>query len=180
MLNFLPQKNKKSVVYEYILRISSFLLFFTFVVLLFLICFLSPSYFFAKYKEKVVSDQLDTTISISNDKKDSTLTDIKDANSIINVLSATDTLSLSRSYLIKTVINNKNNGISINSFSFANNSDGSLNLTISGVADKRDDLINFNKDLEKNGSFNNINLPISDIIKDTKSNFTMVLKYIQK
>ena len=180
MLNFLPQKSKKSVVYEYILRISSFLLFFIFVVLLFLICFLSPSYFFAKYKEKVVSDQLNTMVSASQNSGDSTLTTIRNTNSVINILSATDTLSLSRSSLIKIIVDNKVDGVSINSLSFVNNTDGSLSLTVNGVANTRDDLIAFNKNLKKDGSFSSIDLPISDIIRNMKSDFTMILKYIKK
>lgn len=177
MLNFLPQRNKKSVVYEYILRISSFLLFFFFVVLLFLICFLTPSYFFAKYKEKVVSDQLNSMISISSDSKDTSLSTIKDTNAIIAVLSATDTLPIKKSDLIKKVINNKGSGISLRLFSFSNINAGSANMTIAGVTNTRDDLINFEKILQKDGSFSSVNLPISNIIKDVKSDFTMVLKY---
>jgi hypothetical protein len=180
MLNFLPQKNKKSVVYEYILRITSFLLIFVFVVLIFLICFLTPSYFFAKYKDKVVSDQLDATISASVDNKDISLTTIKDTNAIINILASTDTLLIKRSDLIKTLIDNRGVGIHLTNFSFSNASDGSLNLTINGVADARDNLINFEKTLQKNGTFSSINLPISNIIKDVKSDFVIILKYTKK
>ena len=180
MLNFLPQRNKKSVVYEYILRITSFLLIFVFVVLIFLICFLTPSYFFAKYKEKVVSDQLDTTISGSADNKDISFITIKDTNAMVNILAATDTLPIKRSDLIKTIINNKGVGIHLTNFSFSNASDGSLNLTINGVADTRDGLIDFEKILQKDGTFSSINLPISNIIKDIKSDFVMILKYTKK
>jgi hypothetical protein len=56
----------------------------------------------------------------------------------------------------------------------------SVNLAISGTSNTRESIIDFNKVLNKIGIFEKIDLPVSNIIKDKKSDFTMVLKYIKK
>ncbi len=179
MLDFLPQKNKRQVTLEYILRGLIFLLVAVFLGLFLLILLFIPSAIFSKYESKTVANQLDITESLASKSNNDVVALVKKLNSMADILER-DTANISDSGIIDKIISLKNNNISISSFSISAAAGNSQKITISGIASTRDDLTSFNKALVDDGTFTNVDLPVSYLINNTNANFSITLVYDKK
>jgi len=174
MLNFLPQKNKNQIIYEYLLRVIAFLLLFMFISSLILISLFIPSFFFAKFKNDTINNQLISTQQKSADKGEDPVLFIKNVNRLSISLSNTNTKA-TYSDIIKKIVSLKNKGIKISSIVISQESNASKKILINGVAKTRDSLTLFDKEIRIDGFFSNVTFPVADFIKSTDSEFSATL-----
>ena len=176
MLNFLPQKNKNQIVFEYLLRVSVFLLVFILVSSVVLISLFVPSFFYAKYNNDAIAEQLKVSEqNISNTGGDP-IALIKNVNDLSSILSSLDLVApISYGEIINKIVSIKNKDIKILSINIAEDDTGTKTISINGTSNTRDSLIAFEDVLVSDGSFNNINFPVSDFIQSSNSQFSATL-----
>jgi len=177
MLNYLQQKNKKQIILEYLLRVSVFLLSSIFITSLILIILFLPSFFFSKYKNDTVNNQLGSITTESSNVKDDPILTIKNTNKLVTGLSQDNASPITYSGIVNKIISLKNKDIKILSISIKSNPDNTSNrlVQITGVANTRDSLTLFEKDIKNDGFFSSVNFPVSNFIKSTDSEFTATL-----
>ncbi len=180
MLNFLPDKNKKNIILEYILRTFVFLFSFILIALLLLTFLFVPSAFFSKYKNKTVTDQLQSVKMINSTQGIDAVALIKKLNGIVKVLSNNNQKNIAASDLIHKIITLKSSSIKIYSISIANDDPNQEKIILTGVADTRDDLTAFDTHLVSDGIFASVDLPVANLIKNTDADFTITLVYNKK
>jgi hypothetical protein len=174
MLNFLPQKNKNQVIYEYLLRITIFLSLFIFVSSLILISLFLPSFFYTKLKDTSINNQLELAKQKNLNNGVDPIVFIKNVNRLSVALSDNSTVQYSD--IIDKVMSLKNKDIKILSISISeDNSSGGKKVLINGIANTRDSLTLFDKDIRVDGFFNTVVFPISNFIKSTNSEFSATL-----
>ena len=174
MLNFLPQKNKNKIIFEYLLRVTSFLLLFVFVSSLILISLFMPAFFFVKYKNDTVSSQLELVKQKNIDKGDDPILFIKNVNRLAIALSDSAGSNINYSDIINKILSIKNKDIKI-SFIGISEENGTKKIILNGIASTRDSLTIFNKNIETDGFFKTVVFPVSNFIKSTNSEFTATL-----
>jgi len=181
MLNFLPQKNKNQIIFEYLLRVIVFLLLFVFLSSLILISLFVPSFFFAKYKNETINNQLELTKQkILNKSEDPTIL-IKNVNRLVVALSDNAAPKINYSDIINKIVSLKNKDIKISSINITEETNtNSKKILINGVAKTRDGLTLFDKEIRVDGFFENVIFPVSNFIKSSNSEFSATLTYKNK
>jgi len=175
MLNFLQQKNKKQIIFEYLLRVSIYLLLFIFVSTIILISFFIPSFFFTKYKNDTVTSQLLSIKQKNSNLSEDPIVFIKKINNLAPVLS-NNVSPLTYSDIVSKIVSLKNNDIKILSITITKETNtGGKRIILGGVANTRDSLTLFNKDLESDGFFNQVTFPVSNFIKSLDAEFSATL-----
>lgn len=181
MLNFLQQKNKKQIIFEYLLRIAVFLLLFIFASSLILISLFIPSFFFVKYKNDTINNQLISAKQASISRGEDPVLFIKNINTLSVALYNNTSSSFTYSEIINKVVSLKNNDIKISSIIVTNDSGVSgKKILINGVASTRDGLSLYEKEIKTDGSFDSVVFPVSDFIKSSDSEFSATLIYKNK
>jgi len=181
MLNFLPLKNKKQIVSEYALRVLSFFLLFVFVSSLILFAFFAPSFFFVKYKNDTVDNQLVLSKQKNISKREDPDVFIKNINQLSVVLSDNNISDSINSNIIDKITSLKNKDIKILSINIIlENSSGDRKVSLGGIANTRDGLTLFSNDIKIDGFFDSVMFPVSYFIKSTNSEFSATLIYKNK
>lgn len=181
MLNFLPQKNKKQIIFEYLLRITVFLLLFIFGSSLILISLFFPSFFFVKYKNDTVNSQLELVKQKNISKGEDPIVSINNVNILSVALAGDANSALSYSEIIKKIVSLKNDGIKISSIAISKeNSTGIKNVLINGIADTRDSLSLYENNIKTDGYFDSVIFPVSNFIKSSNAEFSITLTYRNK
>ena len=181
MLNFLPPKNRKQIIYEYILRTLSFLLLFIFAVCLILISLFFPTFFFVKYKNDTVSNQLLAVQQINANKSNDPTVFIKNVNRLSVALSNNSGSDITNSDIINKIVSLKNKEIKIISINLTiDKSTSDRTVSLDGIANTRDSLTLFSNNLKTDGFFNTVAFPVSNFIKSTDSEFSATLIYKNK
>lgn len=175
MLNFLPQKNKNSIIFEYILRINIFLFIFLFIACLFLISLFLPSYFFVAEKNNKIDFQLQSIKQKNLSKGDDPIVFIKNINRLSLVLSEDKGSNIKNSEIINKIISLKNNDIKILSININYDNSGGRTISITGTSKVRDSLSAYDKEIKIDGFFKSSTFPVSDFIKGSNSDFTATL-----
>jgi len=176
MLNFLQEKNKKQIIYEYSLRLFVYLLTFIFISTLVLISCFFPSFFFAKYKSGIVNKQLESVRQKSANNNDDPIAFIKNVNKLSAVLSDKNVAGTTYVDVIKKIVLLKNKDIKISSITInEENIAGGKKILLSGTANTRDSLTLFENYLKTDGYFNSVIFPVSDFIKGSNSDFSITL-----
>jgi len=173
MFNFLQLKNLKRIFFEYVLRLDVFLLSFVLISVVVLVALFMPTYFFAKYKNDSVKNEL-VSIQIKNNTKEDPLIIIKQVNQLSDVLS-TNSSSTTYSEIINKIISLKNKGIKILSINLTQDVNGIKTAAIDGINDTRDNLTSFETDIKTDGYFSQVIFPVSDFLKDINSEFSATL-----
>ena len=173
MLNFLPQKNKNQIIFEYFLRIVVFSLIFIFIASLTLILLFMPSFFFVKYKNETINIQLESVKQKNVDKGGDPISFIKKTNKLSTVLS--DDVNLAMTDIVNKVISLKNKNIKILSISISSNIANGETILINGIANNRDSLTLYKEDIENDGFFEKVVFPVSNFIKNSNSEFSATL-----
>lgn len=181
MLNFLQQKNKNQIIFEYLLRAIVFLLLFVFLSSLILISLFVPSFFFVKYKNDSVNSQFLSAQQKNINKGEDPILYIKNINRLAIALADNTSTSANYTDIVNKIVSLKNNNIKIISISVTNDvNSNSKRITINGVANTRDSLTLYDKNLRIDGFFDSVTFPVSNFIQSTDSNFTATLIYKNK
>ncbi|MFA5651951.1 MAG: hypothetical protein WC933_01150 [Candidatus Paceibacterota bacterium] len=181
MLNFLPQKNKNKIIFEYLLRVTVFLLLFVFLSSFVLISLFVPSFFFAKYKNDTVNSQLELTKQKNINKDGDPTIFIKNVNRLVVALSNNNVSNMAYSDIINKVVSLKDKDIKISSINISEEANtNSKKILINGIAKTRDSLTLFDKEIRVDGFFESVIFPVSNFIKSTNSEFSATLIYKNK
>jgi len=169
--NFLPDKLRKNVRTEYFFRVASVFLVFVFLVLIISMSFLFYANALSIYKERVISDQLNTTKTSSINYDDGPVKEVKILNEKIKALSFEKT-DVSMNQMLQAILSLKNEDVKVSSISIYRDKNQFINVDLQGVSDTREKLIVFVKEL-KNAGFNGVDLPVSDLVKNVNVDFTL-------
>jgi hypothetical protein len=180
MLNFLQQKNKKQIIFEYLLRVIIFLFIFIFVSSLVLISLFMPSFFLAKYKINAISSQLESIKQENISKGEDPISFIKNVNRLSLALSDNSNSALIYSDIISKIVYLKNKDIKILSISISNDNANNKTILISGTASTRDSLTLYERDIKTDGFFSSVVFPVLYFIKSSDSDFSATLVYKNK
>ena len=177
MLNFLPQKNRKRIISEYLLRVSVFLLIFIFASSVVLISLFAPSYFFVEYKNNTIKNQLASIQQKDINGGEDPIAFIKDVNQLSVVLAGNNNSRLSSfGDIINKIVSLKNDDIKISSINITETNDtGGKTILVNGIANTRDSLTAFDQSIKSDGSFSSVMFPVSDFILSSNSEFSATL-----
>jgi len=175
MLNFLPQKNRKRIIFEYALRFTSFLLLIIFISSLILISLFAPSYFFVKYKNDTINNQLISNRQKSLDKNNDPIAFIKNVNRLSVALSDNNNSNVTYSDIVKKIVSFKNKDIKILSINITDDNAGGKKILLNGIANTRDGLTSYAEDVKIDGFFKSVVFPVSNFIKSFNSEFSATL-----
>ena len=176
MLNFLQQKNIRQIIFEYLLRVTVYFLLFTLISCVILTTLFIPSFFFVKYKNDTINNQLleikQKNINVGEDP----VSLIKNVNRLANALFDAATSSVKYSDIIDKITILKNKDIKILSIVITEeNNTGVKKILINGTANTRDGLTLFEKDIRIDGLFKSVVFPVSNYIKSSDSEFSATL-----
>ncbi len=176
MLNFLPQKNKKQIIFEYLLRVTIFLCLFVFVSSLVMSLMFMPSFFFVKYKNDTVNGQLLSIKQKNIDKGEDPIAFIKNINKLSLALSDNAGTNITYADIISKIVSLKKKEIKISSIDITeDNITRSKKVSLNGVASTRDSLTLFSKDIKTDGFFTSVVFPVTNFIKSSNSEFSATL-----
>jgi len=176
MLNFLPRKNKKQIIIEYLLRIVIVFLLFVFVSSIVLITLFSPTFFFAKYNNDTIKNQLESINSQAFSSSDDPIAIIKNTNELSKSLSSNEVKNMTYNDIVNKIVSLKNKDIKIFSIDITEgDAITDKEITIKGIANTRDSLTLFEKDIKTDGFFSNVLFPVSNFIKNSDSEFSATL-----
>lgn len=175
MLNFLQQKNKNKVIFEYLLRVSIYFLSFTLISSIILTALFFPSFFFVRLKSKTIEAQLSSIKQQTANKGDDPVVFIKNVNRLSVALAENTNIKAKNSEIIDTIVSLKNKDIQITSIDIEPNITGQKKVIISGFAKTRDALTAFDKEIRVSGFFSNVVFPVSNFIKSSDSDFIATL-----
>lgn len=180
MLNFLPQKNRKQIISEYVFRIVSVLLLFIFLSCIILISFFLPSFFYVKYKNETIDNQLLSFQQKNQDKSIDPAVFMKNINKLSDALSNSNLL-ITYGDLIDKLTSYKNKDIKILSISISpDKTPGDIKVLLNGTAKTRDGLTSFSTDMKTDGFFNSVIFPVSNFLKSSDLEFSSTLIYKNK
>lgn len=175
MINLLPEKEKKYIQKEYVLRVVGvFLSGFTASIITGAIL-LSPSYFLSRAKE----NEIEYRFAIMQESEEvSEEAEIKKAFSeTMEKLSALDTQIQTPLYeIFSAVLLHKPDGVVLEGMELKRGAQGdSSSVEIAGTALTRDDLLSFSRILEESEFFTEVVLPVSNLAHDRDISFTLDL-----
>lgn len=177
MINVLPKEEKDKLDTQYILRLTSTILFMMSLLCIIGMVLISPSYLFSKEKEKIANERLSifnkTLLGSSKIDIDNAIVDVNKKLDILNSVKQTKPVSDTIMY---SVLSKKINGIRYTSVFYDEESDGTKSIQITGKAHDRNILKDFKTKLDESGEFTDIDLPISTFLEKSDIDFTVTLK----
>lgn len=175
MINFLPEKIKKEVKKEYFIRSLTVFLSSFFVVSIFIIVFLMPSFILAITRKESITQQLNMIKGSAISQNTETLNRVKIVNEVVKVLSLNTDSPKLVSDLIKSVIQIKNSNIKISAISTEGDSNKFTKIVLRGFSNTREGLTKYTKDLKTLDIFSEVNLPVSSLVKSSDIDFVISL-----
>lgn len=181
MLNFLPQKNKNQIIFEYIFRVFSVFLIFSLISSLMLSALFIPSYFFVNLKNDNFKNQLQLIKEKTAYKGEDPILYIKNVNRLSVALSDDIKTDIKYSDLISKIVDLKNKNIQISSINITND-EKTINkkILLGGNAITRDGLTLYEKELKTDGFFDSVIFPVSNFLQSENSQFSATLIYQYK
>lgn len=173
MTNLLPQKQKKEIKREYLLRLISTSLVVLGIIIFIASALLIPSYFLTYLRSgsgEIQIDVIEKAISLQDENDASKI--LSETRQKLSIISTEDESVVVD--IIYSILNEKNKTILINSFLFRDDV-----MSIRGVAESRDDLVDFSKKLERVTMFNNVDLPISDLASSKDIEFSLKMEILK-
>lgn len=180
MLNFLPQKNRKQIILEYLHRVFSLLLQFFFVINIILITFFMPSYFYAKYKNNTINDQLLSLQDENATKGEDPVGFMKNINKLSIALSNDQNFTITYNDIVDKIISYKDKDIKIQMISISQEKNEDKKVQLSGIAKTRDSLTSFSTNMKTDGFFSSVVFPVSNFLKSSDLEFSATLIYKNK
>jgi hypothetical protein len=183
MPNLLPNKNKKNILNEFILRFVVVSLTLFFVVVCIAIVLLIPSYILSQVREISVQNEVKIFEKAYEFRKENSSAYILDGEILkMRILQEREESSISD--LIFLITKNKPTDIKIlgifyEILSKERNSvekDNDIQITVRGEAKKRNSLIDFVNKLKQESQFVDVNFPVSNLIKEEGINFSIQIK----
>jgi len=180
MANLLPERNKKSIRREYLLRLLGVFLIFSAITLFLVSIFLLPSFFLSKNKAGLANEKIEFLKSYIEKISRSGITDLLiETNRKIEILGLSEEKSLNEA--ISLIIDKKNNSILITDFALRITEDEvkgkEKSLFVGGLADNRSSLISFVESLESISGFKNIDLPVSNLAQNEDIDFSLKVEF---
>jgi hypothetical protein len=175
MINFLPEKLKKQVKTEYLLRGLTVLFGYSFFVMVIVSVFIVPSFVLSMVKKDSIIKQLDMVKKSSVNQTEDILSKTRIINEFTNVLSPKLTPNRLASDFIKSAIGGKVYGIKVSSISTQYEGLEPSKITLSGFSYTRDLLIEYVKELKDLDMFSNVDIPVSTLVKVSNIDFSIVL-----
>ena len=174
MFSLLPEKNKKNLKKEYLVRyIILILLMGIFCIFIFIVS-LVPAYINVNLNKKLI----ETSLKEQNNEKESLSAD--EADRIFDVLEKQTSFLIRQQQLTSFVLTNitehLDTGISILKLYGSYDNKEGWTIKIDGTANSREGLSAFVDRIKADGQFKKINLPVSDLVKSENINFSIEIK----
>jgi hypothetical protein len=171
MFNLLPEIEKKNIVNEYNTRRSIVALIFIFIVGLFSVISIIPSFILSSSRVNQVSEDI-LAIQQSDifiEEPEITIS-LSDTNSKISTL-LPEEQKIYVADIFERVISHKTSNIRINGITYRSGESGGV--AVNGIARSREELSSFVEDMRKDSLFKEVNLPVSNFAKDRNAEFTL-------
>jgi Tfp pilus assembly protein PilN len=173
--NLLPERDKKKIKKEYLLRLLSVsLLFFSITIFLNLLLLL-PLYYLSNNKINTAKERISFLESYLQKKEESGLASVlSPTNEKIDALNSLEVFRVDKS--IESILSKKNSSIKINKITLRSETDEKKTLSIKGEASSRDNLISFSESLKAINQFTNVELPLSNLAKNINVDFNIKIE----
>lgn len=170
MIRFLPEKNKKEIKFEYFSRIFVFGMIFMFLIGIFSVFTIFPSFIISYYRDISIEAQSQDVkkdiIDVSEQEKN-----VDKANVLSSYIMGlkVDTPSVEIERIVKEKTNTK-----ITEITYQNSKEG-YRYVVKGIASTREDLLLFVKKLKIIKDFSSVSLPVSDYVKSSDIDFSITI-----
>ncbi|AKM84007.1 TPA: hypothetical protein DCZ46_01595 [Candidatus Campbellbacteria bacterium] len=172
MPNLLPEKNKKEIRNEFILRLLVVFFVFVFFAITIFIISLVPSYNLSVVKKTITLEQVNSLKESAGIEEDILSASIlKNENAKVAVLSAVDQNSASK--IIEKILEKRPQGVKITDIFYEKNDAGGIDIVVKGNSSSRNILIGFVEKLELEEDFEKIDFPVSNLVKDESMDFSI-------
>ncbi|MDQ5969323.1 MAG: hypothetical protein QG579_480 [Patescibacteria group bacterium] len=178
MFNLLPNNLKEKVRSEYYLRLFVVIFVSVFLIQIFFLIFLSPTWFVSLNKEQEIVLQSEKANTSSLDQKvETTNKQIKSINKKLEIINSR--LEYPRAIpVIDDILSRKTESITIKELMYETSDKKSGKVTLKGTSDTRDSLVSFVKNLEESDILEQVDLPISNLTKDKNIEFSLVINVV--
>ncbi len=175
MFNLLPSSLKEKVRSEYYLRLFIVIFVFVFLIQIFFLIFLSPTWFVSLNKEQEIVLQSEKANKATLDLKVDTINDqIRLINKKLEIINSK--LEYPKGVpVVDDILSRKNENITIRELMYEVSDEKTAKVTLKGTSDTRDSLVNFVKDLEESSLLGEVDLPISNLTKDKNIDFSLLI-----
>lgn len=177
MINLIPNEEKKKMVRNFYLRLTTvFLMMFSFSFIL-LILLLFPSYFLLSLRENFVKDNLDTQKQqLAKEIDQKSLNEFQELDAELIAIEKMEGKNFVVSQkVINEITAEKMSDIKITQISYESDAKGTKKVSINGLAPSRERLLQFRLALEDNVAFQKVDLPISNFVKGSNIRFSLSL-----
>ncbi|OGD68001.1 hypothetical protein A2996_01165 [Candidatus Campbellbacteria bacterium RIFCSPLOWO2_01_FULL_34_15] len=172
MPNLLPEKNKKEIRNEFILRLLVVFFVFVFFAITIFIISLVPSYNLSVVKKTITLEQVNSLKESAGIEEDILSASIlKNENAKVAVLSAVDQNSASK--IIEKILEKRPQGVKITDIFYEKNDAGEIDIVVKGNSSSRNILIGFVEQLELENRFEKVDFPVSNLVKDESMDFSI-------
>lgn len=172
MPNLLPEKNKKEIRNEFVLRLLIIFFVFIFFTTTIYVVSLVPSYNLSITKKTITLEQVNSLKkSASMEEDESSVGVLKNEKAKVSALSSTE--SDGASEIIEKILAKKPQGVKITDIFYEKNDTGGIDIVVKGNSSSRNILIGFVEQLELEKSFEKIDFPVSNLVKDESMDFSI-------
>src|SRR3989344_3256231 len=173
MFVLLSEQNKKDLLRQYRLRITSTVAFLASTIFLISIALLLPSYFLLNAeKVRLEGETENFSKHISKKNSEGLINTLNDIKSMVALVVPEETKIFST---IKTILARRPSSVLINSFRYTRGDGKESSLVLEGMAASRNSLISFSKNLKTDPLFKSVDLPISNLARESDVKFTMTI-----
>jgi hypothetical protein len=172
MFYFLPEKEKKELTREYLLRLSIVALSFSCVAIFLGSVFLLPSYVISDKKfEEVSFRNKQLTATLESGGKSGFNEALAAAKKDMKLLAVTNEMPMID--FIAKITKRKSEDVSIKTIQFVRKVEGGSEIQVVGNSATRDALISFEKELAKEPLFSSVDFPVSNLAKSKDIDFSI-------
>lgn len=172
MPNLLPEKNKKEIRNEFILRLLVVSFVFVFFAITIFVVSLVPSYNLSIVKKTITLEQVNSLKdSAEIEEKELSADILKNEKAKILALSLTEKNSASK--IIEKILEKRPQGVKITDIFYEKNDAGGIDVVVNGNSSSRNILIGFVEKLELEEEFEKIDFPVSNLVKDESMDFSI-------
>jgi len=176
MINLLLPENKKRLIAEYHQRVVLIYLLSLVGLLIVALVVLGSFYLSLVIEKKSLTDSGEISSKKLNTEDLVTYSgNVTRVNKMINLLTTNRNQLHQVTEVIARVIDARPEGIKVTSLSVGRQDDSRWAVAIQGISSQRKNIINFINSLEKDPLFSTVDSPFSNLIKDGRSDFTMIV-----